>query len=198
LGPESDRAQSYRFKGLYPNSIKSAREANKFAPKNAEPHPWLGDSLRLSGKCDEARTAYADYLHLSDFDSGLTGQLNYWVIGFLFGQGKKRRASQHDIWRDLRSLTYFGVCDCDKSEPTYLDTAINYCQKALVYDPADPFVHFSLGVAFVNRAKRDGNDGDLYFARQHFRRVIDINPDLDEAGKAKRNLEAIEKCFARN
>ena len=43
-------AQAYRLKELYPQSIESARKAIKMNPKTAEPHLWLADSLRLSGK----------------------------------------------------------------------------------------------------------------------------------------------------
>ncbi len=190
------QAQAYRFKALYPDSIKSAREAIRLAPRNAEPHLWLGDSLRLSGKCDQARTEYAEYLKLSNFDSGLTGQLNYFVIGSLFGLGKRKRASQQDIWKDLRSLTYFGLCDCDKNKDPELDKAIDYCQKALVYDPGDPYAHFALGVAYMNRANRDGNEGDLHPAAVHLKKVIEINPDLEQAPIAKRDLATIQKYFA--
>src|SRR5581483_7040397 len=70
-------AQAYRFKALYPQSIKAARNAIATAPRKAEPHLWLGDSLRLSGKWADAAPEYNQYLKLSDFDSKLAGQLNY-------------------------------------------------------------------------------------------------------------------------
>src|SRR6185503_4542630 len=65
------QAQAYRLKELYPQSIDSARKAVKLAPKNAEPYLWMADSLRLSNKYAEAKTAYSSYLSLSDFDSKL-------------------------------------------------------------------------------------------------------------------------------
>ena len=48
------QAQAYRTKQLYPQAIESARAAIKLAPAAAEPHMWLADSLRLSGKNAEA------------------------------------------------------------------------------------------------------------------------------------------------
>jgi tetratricopeptide (TPR) repeat protein len=190
------QAQAYRFKALYPDSIQSARQAIQLAPKSAEPHLWMADSLRLSGKCDEAKNEYYEYLKLSNFDTGMAGQLNYYVIGSLFGLGKRKRASQHDIWKDLRSLTYFGLCDCEKDKPQQLESAIDHCQKALVYDPSDPFAHFALAVAYMNRAKRDNNEWDLRPAEQHFKKMLQINPDLAQAGMAKRNLATIEKYYS--
>ena len=106
-------AQADRFKELYPASIDAARRAVKITPKNAEPHMWMADSLRLSGKYAEAKAESTPSICiLSDFDSKLAGKLNYYVLGSLFGAGHMGHASQHDIWRDMRSLAYFGVCDC--------------------------------------------------------------------------------------
>ena len=56
---------------------------------------------------------YDSYLRLSNFDSKLAGQLNYYVLGFLVGMGRKKRAAQQDIWKDLRSLAYYGMCDSE-------------------------------------------------------------------------------------
>ena len=83
-------AQADRFKELYPQSIDAARKAIKIAPKSAEPHMWMGDSLRLAGKYTEAKTAYVDYLRLSDFDSKLAGKLNYYVVGLALRTGSKK------------------------------------------------------------------------------------------------------------
>ena len=73
------QAQAYRMKELYPQSIDSARAAIKIAPTVAEPHMWLAESLRLSGKYPDASGEYIQYLKLSDFDSKLAGQMNYYV-----------------------------------------------------------------------------------------------------------------------
>ncbi len=189
------QAQAYRFKALYAEAIQSAREASRLSPGDAEPHLWMADSLRLSGRCAESRKEYNEYLRLSDFDSKLAGQLNYYVIGSLFGMGRRKHASQHDIWKDLRSLAYFGICDCGKDKASQLDSAIGYCQKALAYDAGDPFAHFALGIAFMYRFNRDNNVADLPPAKKHFEQVIQINPDLEEATKAKENLAAVQDAM---
>ena len=107
-------------------------------PKNAEPHLWLGDSLRLSGKPADAEAEYQQYLSLSDFDSKLAGQLNYYVSRFAVRHAARNTApAQHDIWKDLRSLAYFGLCDCERRLKQY-DAAIGYCQKSLTYYTKDP------------------------------------------------------------
>ncbi len=173
-------AQAYRFKELYPQSIEAAHKAISLAPKSAEPHLWLGDSLRLSGKLADAGAEYSQYLKLSDFDSKLAGKLNYYILGSLFGMGKKKRAAQEDIWKDLQSLAYFGICDCQYLSKQY-DSAIVACQKSLSYYQQDPYAHYDLARAYMHKAEAAGDPTDLNPALQHLRQVIAINPDLDRS-----------------
>ncbi len=190
----TDQAQAYRLKNLYAQSMDSAQKAIRLAPKIAEPHLWMGDSLRLTGKYAEARREYAEYLRLSNFDSGLAGQLNYHVLGWLVGMGKKTRAGTQDIWSDLRSLAYFGLCDSERKLGAW-DQAIQHCQKALSYDPKDPFAHYALGLSFMALAKDNGSIAGLIPAEKHLQQVIDINPYLDEAKYAKKNLDQIRQLL---
>jgi tetratricopeptide (TPR) repeat protein len=187
-------AQADRLKALYPQSIEAAHKAIQLAPGHAEPHMWLADSLRLSGQLREAKTEYAQYLKLSDFDSKLAGQLNYYVLGSLFGIGKRKRAAQQDIWKDLRSLAYFGICDCERRLNQF-DSAIADCQRALTYDASDPYAHYALALSYMHQATQTGNMGDLDPALRHFQSVLAINPDLEEAKYAKQNIAAIRRAL---
>ena len=186
------QAQAYRLKDLYPESVESARKAIQLAPKRAEPHLWLAESLRLSAKYDESRREYEEYLRLSDFDSKLAGQLNYYVLGFLAGVGRKKHAAQRDIWQDLRSLAYFGMCDCERKLSRF-DPAIDDCQKSLTYDPKDPYAHFALALAFTRKATQTGSCETLPAARKHFQAVVDLNAELAEAQMARQNIANIDK-----
>jgi len=187
-------AQADRFKELYPQSIEAARQAVQIAPKSAEPHLWMADSLRLSGQYPAAETEYGDYLRLSDFNSKLAGQLNYYVLGSLIGLGKKKRAAEQDIWKDLRSLAYFGVCDCERKLNNF-DSAIGYCVKSLTYDEKDPYAHYALALSYLHKAVAGNETGDLDPALKHFQQVVAINPDMDEAKYAKQNIASIEKAL---
>jgi tetratricopeptide (TPR) repeat protein len=187
------QSQAYRLKEMYGQSVDSARRAIKLAPASAEPHLWLAESLRLTGKYDEARQEYEAYLRLSDFDSKLAGQLNYYVLGFLAGVGRKKQASQRDIWKDLRSLAYFGMCDAERRMSRF-DPAIRYCQRSINYDPADPYAHFALALAYTRKAVQTGSCESLPAALKHFRKVVDLNADLDEARMARQNIANIEKA----
>jgi len=187
-------AQADRFKELYPQSIEAARQAIQIAPKSAEPHLWMADSLRLSGKYPAAETEYGEYLHLSDFNSKLAGQLNYYVLGSLIGLGKKKRAAEQDIWKDLRSLAYFGVCDCERKLNNF-DSAIGYCVKSLTYYDKDPYAHYALALSYLHKAVAGNEVGDLDPALKHFQQVVAINPDMDEAKYARQNIANIEKAL---
>lgn len=189
-------AQADRFKELYPQSIEAAKKAIKLAPKNAEPHMWLGDSLRLSGKYANAKAEYVTYLQLSNFDSHLAGNLNYYVLGSLFALGRKKRASQHDIWQDMRSLAYFGMCDCERKLNNF-DSAIAYCTKALTFDDKDAYAHYALGISYLHRANAANEPGDLDPALKHLKEVVALNPDLEEAKYAREDIAHIEKALAK-
>jgi tetratricopeptide (TPR) repeat protein len=189
------QAQAYRLKELYRQSIDTARKAIRLTPKNAEPHLWLADSLRLSGQYAEAHTEYDRYLQLSDFDSHLAGQVNYYVLGFLAGFGKRSRAAQQDIWKDLRSLAYFGICDCERNL-AHFDSAISFCQRSLTYDPQDPYAHYALGLSYMRKAVASGSIAELDPALRHFQQMLAINSDLSEADYARKNIANIQQALA--
>ncbi len=187
-------AQAYRMKGMYAEAIDSARKAAKLAPEYAEPHLWLADSLRMSNQYDGARTEYGNYLRLSNFQSNIAGQLHYYLVGSLIGMGKRKRAAQQDIWKDLRNLAYFGMCDCERKQ-NHFDRAIEDCQKALTYDPSDPFTHYALAQAFARQGAQTGSYEMLAAAVQHFRSMLKIAPDLEQSALARRNIETLEKAL---
>ena len=184
-------AEAYRLKEAYPESIEAARKAIQLTPNKAESHFWLAESLRLSGKYRESEDEYQQYLKLSDFDSKLAGQLNYYVLGYLMGFGKKKRAAQQDIWKDLRSLAYFGLCDSERKQ-SHFDQAITYCEKSLNYSADDPYVHLALGLSLAKKAQQNGIVEMLPAARQHFVAMLNINSDLAEADLARKNIASID------
>ncbi len=187
-------AQAFRMKDQYKPSIEAAQTAIRLNPSNPESHFWLAESLRLSGAYDKAAAEYSEYLRLSDFDSKLAGKLNYYVLGYLAGFGKKKRAAQQDIWKDLRSLAYFGICDCQRKLSNW-DAAIANCQKALSYDPDDPYVHYALGLVYARKAQATGSIETLPAARQHFQAMLKINSAMAEADYARKNIASIDAAL---
>jgi tetratricopeptide (TPR) repeat protein len=189
-------AEAYRLKEAYPQSIEAARKAIQLTPNKAEAHFWLAESLRMSNQFGQAEAEYLQYLKLSDFDSKLGGQLNYYVLGSLMGMGKRKRAAQQDIWKDLRSLAYFGLCDAELMQ-SHFDPAIAYCQKSLSYSSDDPYAHFDLGMAFAKKGQQNGIVEMLPAARQHFATMLALNSDLAQADLARKNIATID-AFLKN
>jgi tetratricopeptide (TPR) repeat protein len=190
------QAQAYRMKELYPQAIDSARASIQLAPAAAEPHLWLAESLRLSAKYPEASGEYTEYLRLSDFDSKLAGRLNYYVLGYLAGIGKKKRAAQTDTWRDMRSLAYFGLCDSERKQ-SHFELGVAYCQKSLAYDAKDPYTHYALALCYAREAAQNGSLETLAAARKHFETMIELNGDLEEAKFARQNVQNIDQVLSR-
>jgi len=180
----------------FEQGIKEGRESVRLLPGKGESHFWLAEALRLSGKWSESRDEYLQYLKLTHFDSNVAGQLNYYVIGYLVGLGRKTRASQHDIWVDQRNLAYFGLCDSERLLGN-VDAAISYCQKSLAYDPNDPFAHLALGRLFVQKYNVLQQVPWLIGARNHFEEVLRLIPAADEAAETRRNVALVEAELGR-
>lgn len=192
----TNQAQAYRMKGLYKESIESGQKAVALAKEYAEPHLWIAESMRLSSQFDASRVEYGKYLQLSNFQSKIGGQLNYYLVGSLIGLGKKKRAAQQDIWRDLRSIAWFGMCECDEKLKNFT-RAIPACQKSLTYDPSDAYTHYVLAMSYLREGAQVGNLPMLAAAAQHFQTMLQLNPNLEEAGYARTNLSSIEKALAK-
>jgi tetratricopeptide (TPR) repeat protein len=189
------RAQAYRIKERYDDAIESARAAIAISPNIAEPHFWLAESLRMKGDYKDSRREYVNYLRYSNFDSGMAGNLNYYVVGFLVGHGKRRRAAQKDIWQDLRSMAYFGLCDCAFRDQKLTDATL-FCQKSLQYDPDYPYAHYLSGLIYATQAQSSGSLETLAVARKHLQRMLTLNPDMDEAKSARTMLGSFDQAIA--
>ncbi|HEX4231105.1 MAG TPA: tetratricopeptide repeat protein [Bryobacteraceae bacterium] len=190
-------AEAYRRKGSYDQGAEAGRDAVRINPKSAEAHFWLAECLRMSNRFQEAESEYGNYLSLSNFDSGMAGKLNYYVLGSLIGMGHKKEASQQDIWKQLHGLANFGICDCE-SNLHRVDAAISYCQTALSFDPDDQITHYRLGDLYTKQYNQSGHPIELLSAaRKQFSDVLAINRDSDEGAKARRYLLQIDKAMER-
>ena len=181
-------------KELYSDAAEASRKAIELNPNGAEAHLWLAESLRMNGKYQDSTVEYHEYLRLSNFDNKLAGKLNYYVLGYLTGFGKKKRANLQDIWRELRSEAYLGLSDCER-KLLHFDKAIEFGQMSLVYDPKDPYVHYALGLAYGRKGQQNNSIESFAAARNHFRKMLEINPSMDEAEFAKKNVASIDAAL---
>jgi hypothetical protein len=64
-------------------------------------------------------------------------------------------------------------------------------------DPKDPLAHYTLAIAFMAKAKKSGSVADLPAALNHFQQMLDINPGLEQAAIARKNVTAIQEYLRR-
>jgi tetratricopeptide (TPR) repeat protein len=189
------QSQAFVRKGSYDQGVDSGRKAVQFTPSNAEAHLWFAEALRLSGNCPAALSEYNSYLSLSNFNSAIAGKLNYYVLGSLIGFGKKKRAAQQDIWRELRAQANVGACDCQYLQKQF-QGAEESCQRALAYAHDEPYANYRLGVVYAEEYNHGGSLDLLKEAKSHFDTVIRVNPDTDEAQRARKYIANIDAVLS--
>ena len=194
----SHMAAAYSFAGDIDQCVGAARKSLAFDPRYAAAHLWLGNCLRNQGQLALAKSSYDRVLALSDFKPGVSGQINYWVLGSLFGLGSKKAASRRDVNRDILNLAYFGLCSCDVTAKRP-DAAISDCQQALHYDSQDPMSYYMLGQAYLVKYKmvHSGEKEILLTAQTNFNKMLELNSDLVEADAARQYLAKIDTALKR-
>jgi len=197
-------SQAYAREGDYAAGKSAALRAVDAVPANGEGHFWLAECERHLSEAAAAEAEYRQYLRLTNFNSGALGNVNYYLAGFLLGIGRKHRAAEQDIWKEQQGQANLGICDCEWMQKRF-DTAIPFCEKALTYMPADLWANYRLGVIYVEQANAGaqtagaagaGSVTDLLKeARVRFANVVTVNPDTDEAGRARKYIAQIDAAL---
>jgi uncharacterized caspase-like protein/tetratricopeptide (TPR) repeat protein len=202
-------SQAYARQGDFAAGKTAALHAVKTNPNNGEAHFWLAECERHLKEADAAESEYRQYLRMTDFNSGAWGNANYYIAGFLLGVGRKHHAAEQDIWKEQQGQANVGICDCEWMQKRY-DAAISFCQRALTFLPADQWANYRLGVIYVEQANsgqapansasvNTGAVTDLLkAARSRFTNVVTVNPDTDEANRARQYIARIDAALASN
>ena len=88
-----------------------------------------------------------------------------------------------------------GMCDCEASQKHYT-AAVPLCQKALTYIPQDLWANYRLGVIYIEESNQQASPALLSAARTHFQQVIAVNPDTEEASRARTYVSRIDTALA--
>ncbi len=196
-------SQAYARQGDYADGKSAAQRAVQATPGNGEAHFWLAECERHLNDAPTAEGEYRQYLQMTGFNSGVMGQANYYVVGFLFGLGSRHKAAQQDIWREQQGQANLGICDCEWMQKRD-DVAIPYCQKALSLMPSDLWANYRLGLIYVEQANVGAQNGStdsqavtnlLSEARVRFGNVVAANPDTDEASRARQYIARIDAAL---
>ncbi len=188
-------SQAYARKAAFAQCRDAANKAVTFTPNNGEAHFWLAECQRKLNQPIEAEKEYTRYLELTNFDSGTVGKLNYYLVGYLIGAGKKTRAAQADIWKEQRGSAHLGLCECEDMQKHYA-SALPLCQKALVYMPNDMLAHYRIAMIYVEQSNEKSSPALLSAARTHFQQVVATNPDTEQATRARTYISRIDTALA--
>ena len=188
-------SQAYARKSSFQQGMDAAEKAVHFAPANGEAHFWLATCLRHLNQFAIAEQEYKNYLELTNYDSGKAGKVSYYLLGYTLGVGKKRRAAQADIWRELRGEANLGICDCEALQKNFAN-ALPYCQKALTYTPQDLWANYRLGTIYIEQSNLNASPALLSAAKTHFQQVIATNPDTEEAARARQYISKIDVALS--
>jgi len=98
---------------------------------------------------------------------------------------KNAEKAEKDFKKHLESADRVGTA-YERLGRTYLKNrnwtpAIQSFQKAVEYGQSGARVHYSLGVAYANRAQDLSDKKDVKEAEKHYRRAMEKNPDFHDA-----------------
>ena len=198
----SHLAHAYRLAENYEEAAAMARRAIELDKSNAQAYLWLAESQRWAASKSEgearkknfaaARDNYWEYLRMTDFEAKPHEKVMYYMFSTPFSSlFAKRRPTQLAVFRDLRGMGFFGLCVCEQGAEN-VRLAVQHCEKALKYSNNDPYTHFQLASVYIDRYNMTSDCQSVLHAQRCFRKVIELNPEIDEAKWAKENLANVE------
>jgi tetratricopeptide (TPR) repeat protein len=212
LDPRNDEAcsrlsRAYLDKGESGLAVQYADQAIALDPSKYEAYLWRADALRRQAASEkdmlrrpdiyaQAVDSYRSFVSLTNFAGPrLHARLGYYVIGARAGY--RPHPDRQESFAYQRNLAFAGLCDCEDKLGNLLRAA-DYCQRAIKYDPNEPFAYFFLGNVYRDKFNRTSKRGDLLLARANYLKMIQINPDLDMlSGNAKEYLRCIDQLLPR-
>ena len=205
IDPRNDVAYShlsraYLDKGIWDRTIANAEKAIAINPGNYEAYLWRADASRhVAAESESSRQRelygqavgyYDSFVSQTNFVAPLHARLESYFIGL--GAGYRSHADRQTPYAYQRSLAFMGLCDCEDKLGN-LQRAVNFCQRAIKYDPKEPLAYFFLANVYRDKYNETLSCNDLLLARANYSKMIQINPDIDVlCANAKAYVEAID------
>jgi len=201
----SHLARAYLDKGVFPNAVESADKAIALNSDNHQAYLWKGDALRRSAAQEQnaaiqrqmyerAEDAYDSYVELTNFSTPLFQKFAY-LAGLGLG-GTRSRADRPLVYAYQRSLAFMGLCECDDMLGNR-QHAIESCDKAIHYDSNDPNARFLLANVYIDLFNQTPRREYLVSARSNYVKMLEINPNVEQASHAKGYVEKIDVLLAK-
>jgi tetratricopeptide (TPR) repeat protein len=210
LDPKRDLAYSnlsraYLDKGVFKNSIESANKAIALNPDNHQAYLWKADALRRAAAQEndaavqrrtyaEATDTYDSYVELTNFTTPLYEKVAY-LAGLGLG-GSRHRADRPLVYAYQRSLAFMGLCECQDMLGNR-QRAIESCQRAIHYDSNDPMSYFLLANVYTDLFNQSPKRDYLVSARSNYVKMLQINPNVEQAPHVKGYVEQIDMLLAK-
>jgi tetratricopeptide (TPR) repeat protein len=200
--PNNDRIHSllsgaYWEKSSWKDCSAEARQALVLNPQNYDADFRLADCLReiavvtpseaqKSALFLEARTNYQAFVNLTNFSTSRLG----W-IGFHVFVGVRYHSDRTESYKEWREAAFLGLCICEKNLGNLL-RAREDCSRAVAYAPGDAMAYFFLGNVHRDLFNWTKSCDSAKSARSSYRKVIALNPRLDEARNAANYLDQLD------
>ncbi len=205
-------ARAFLDKGEWKLAITHADTALARNPSSDQAWLWKGDALRhvaaeTTDGAEKQRLFEASidcfrrFLGLTNFSTSVVHGLAYYLIGF--GIASRKHADRNAVFAAQRSIAYLGLCDSERAL-SRLRLARGHCEEGVRLDPGDANGYFLLANVYRDLYNRRDLSPDaaakrehLLAARKNYKRMIEVNPEVDLARNARAYIEAIDVILAR-
>ena len=204
------RARAFWDKRAWRQAAAEARRAIELDASNAQAHVWKADALRNVATDEEpspvARRSlyresgedYRRFLRLTNFESSLLAKVGFYFIGF--GVGSRSHADRELVAREYLRIGNLGLCLTERGLGNLLK-ARRYCEIAAGHGEEHPITHFVFGnvnLLLVEPERDAGRRCDyLEAAASSYRRMLELNPYLQESDDARANLQTVARVAPR-
>ncbi len=200
----SHLARAYLDKAVFPNAVDAADKAIALNADNHQAYLWKADALRRSAAQENTATqrqtysraedTYESYVELTNFTTPL-----YEKVAFLAGLGlggARNRPDRPLVYAYQRSLAFMGLCECEDMLGNHRH-AIESCERAIHYDSKDPMGYFFLANAYSDLFNQTPRREYLVSARNNYVKMLQINPNVEQASHVKGYVEQIDGLLAK-
>jgi tetratricopeptide (TPR) repeat protein len=201
----SNLARAYLDKGVFSNAIESANKAIALNADNHQAYLWKADAERRSAAQEsdsaaqhktymQAEDTYDTYVELTNFTTPLYERVAY-LAGFGLG-GARNRPDRPLVYAYQRSLAFMGLCECQDMLGDR-QRAIESCNRAIHYDSNDPMGYFLRANAYAGLFNQFPRREYLVSARSNYVKMLEINPNVQQASHVKSYVEQIDMLLAK-
>lgn len=170
---------------MYEEAITHCLAAIKINPNYDDSYCYLANLYMKQGKITEAIDNYRQAIKINPDNA----DAHFNLADVFLKQNKIDQAIEHfreAVRINPSSFACLNNLGVNLEKQLKHDEAIYYYRRAMLIAPKNPGIHFNLGVAL-------GNKGELQEAIENFRRAIDLKPDYEEARRALKLAQEMDR-----